>query len=99
MRTHSDIVLMTARLQACTDLRVSGCVKVIQLSIVYTAKNANRLVASRQFYRLVATCQQVASICQFHQVVTSLLSQACCDLSFADLLQLVETICSKPVCE
>ena len=36
--------------------------------------------------------------CQFHQVATSLIkNQAGGNLSFEDLLHLVETTCSKPV--
>ena len=42
--------------------------------------------------QLVNKLQQ---ICQFHKVATSLLKSACCNLSFAYLLQLVKAICSK----
>ena len=52
------------------------------------------LSTATELHRLVNKLQQT---CQFHQVATSLLKQACCNLSFADLLQLVEKTCGKPV--
>ena len=42
--------------------------------------------------QLVNKLQQV---CQFHQVATSLLKSACCNLSFADLLQLVKQLAAN----
>ena len=47
--------------------------------------NATDLLLVVNFYRLIPTCQQVA---------TSLLKSG---LSFADLLQLVQTTCIEPV--
>ena len=49
----------------------------------HTQPKRHRLVPRCQFYRLVAACEQQ--------------NQACCNLSFAHLLRLVETNCSKPV--
>ena len=51
------------------------------------SQKRHRLVVSCQFCQLVATCRKVA---------TSFLKSG---LSLADLLQLVETICSKSVYE
>ena len=56
---------------------------------VYTAKNTTDLL------QVVDKKRQT---CQFHQVATNLLKSGLLQLmSFADLLQLVETTCSKPV--
>ena len=52
-----------------------------------------RLVASFHFYWLVATCQQVQQVCQFHQAATSLLTT--CNKPIDNLKQ---TCCHKP-CE
>ena len=57
----------------------------------HTANNA--IVASCQFYRLVNKLQHTS---QFHQVRTSDL-QACCNVSVADSLQLVESDTSQHV--
>ena len=65
-----------------------------------TRPNRHRLVASCQFYRLVATCQQVATnllISSSCNKSVKIRLVASCSLSFADLLQLFATTCSKPV--
>ena len=56
--------------------------------VFHTAKNATELL------QFVNKLQQ---ICRFHQIGTILQNQACCSLSFADLLELVEKTCSKPL--
>ena len=54
-------------------------------------------------YRFVATCQQVAtslSVSSNLSISSSCnksVNHACYNLSFADLLKLVETTCSRPV--
>ena len=61
------------------------------------SQKPHRFDASCGFYRPDAICQQV---------VSSLLTlssyifehQTCCNLIFADLLQIVETTCIKPAC-
>ena len=58
----------------------------------------HKLVATCQFYGLVVTCQQVTTNLSISSSYNkSVKDQACCNLSFADLLQLFETNCTKPV--
>ena len=65
---------------------------------IYTAKNVTDLLQVVNFTGLMQFVNKLQQACQFHQVATSLLRlQACCNLSLSDLLQLVETICNKPV--
>ena len=66
-------------------------------NIQVLSQKCHRLVASCQFYRLVEACQQVNCLVNFIKLQQSCYNQACCNLSFAGLLQLVETICNKPV--
>ena len=54
----------------------------------------HRLAASCGFYRLAASCQQVAASLLTSSSWASLI---CCNLIFADLLQVVETTCIKLV--
>ena len=61
----------------------------------------HRLDASCGFYRPDASCQQVVSgpwsadFIKLHQVCEY---QTCCNVTFADLLQVDETTCVKPAC-
>ena len=57
-----------------------------------TDKNPADLFQVVNFTRL---CQQVATNLSISCLLKVIM--ACCNLSFADLLQLVETTCSKPV--
>ena len=55
------------------------------------AKNATDLFKVGDFTGFLQLLNKLKQACQFHQ------DQACCNLSFADLLQLVETTCKRPV--
>ena len=57
------------------------------------SKKRHRRVAICQIYRLVIQLVKLQQICQFHPVATN---QVCRNLSFGNLLQLVETTRSKP---
>ena len=60
------------------------------MHVYYTQpKNARDLLQVVNFASLLQLVNMLQQIGQFHQVTTSLL--------FADLLQLVESTCSKPV--
>ena len=62
--------------------------KPASLTMGFSTKNATGCS------NLSTSCDKQVNLIKFKQIC---LNQACCNLSFADLLQLVETTCIKPV--
>ena len=79
--------------------QISTHVKFEQIyvfSYEHTTKNATDLLQVVNFTCLFELVNKLQQTYQLYQVVKNL-SNRDCNLSFSDLLQLVETTCSKPV--
>ncbi len=80
---------------------ISGCVRIAcsGLTIISLLQVVNRLAAS---WKLHADLMQIADFTSLMQVANKLYQacehQTCCNLTFADLLQVDETTCIKPAC-
>ena len=80
-----------------TDMGSSFGAITSPMNQVFDIKSGHDFCRYNLYPGFLFSDQQLQQACQFHQVATSLLRSACCNLSFADLLQLVETTCDKRV--
>ena len=63
----------------------------------YTVKNATDLLQVVNFTDFLQLVNKLLWTCQFIKLQQICTNQACYNLSFADLSQLIKTTCSKPV--